>query len=87
MATSNRIRELVSARGETFARVAVGAGINEKTLRSAANGKATHRSTRRLIAQYFGLTEEEVWATQAGLNYASNASIVPLPQQETPHED
>lgn len=87
MATSNRIRELISAKGETFARAAVDAGINEKTLRSAANGKPTHRSTRRLIAQYFGLSEADVWVAQTSTNYSSNADSIIPSIQEIPNED
>lgn len=61
MAELNRIRELIAQRNETFAQAAVGAGITEKTLRSAAQGKPTHRSTRRLIALYLGHDEKAIW--------------------------
>lgn len=83
MATSNRIRELITRKGETLAQVAVGAGITEKTLRNAINGKPTHRSTRRLIAQYLGLPEADIWISHVDLDYYSNASAG---TQEIAHE-
>ncbi|WP_143342113.1 helix-turn-helix domain-containing protein [Deinococcus indicus] len=84
MATSNRIRELIARKGETLAQAAVAAGITEKTLRNAINGRPTHRSTRRLIAQHLGLPEVDIWITHANRDYYSNADL--SPQQEPNHE-
>lgn len=74
MTEGNRIRELIAERGETFELVASRVGLTEKTVRNAANGRPTHRTTRRLIAESFGLTETEVFcpiSTTTGMQVAS----------------
>jgi lambda repressor-like predicted transcriptional regulator len=70
MAESNRVRELIAERNESFAVVATRAGISEKTLRNVASGRPSNRSTRRLIAQALATTETAIWP--GSFNYARN---------------
>lgn len=78
MPEQNRIRELLAERGEIQFDFAMRAGIAPKTLHNVINGKPTHRSTRRLISQAFGLPEDQVFC-HAETYYSSNTDEAQVP--------
>lgn len=49
-------------RGTTLAEIADVTGLDQKTVWHATQGRKIQRSTRRLIAGFFGLQEAELFA-------------------------
>lgn len=59
----SRLRLLMDERGTTLAEIAAGTGLDSKTVWHATHGKKLQRSTKKLIAGFFGMDEEELFPT------------------------
>jgi len=71
MPEHNRIKELLAERKENQDVFAVRVGIAPRTLTNVINGRPTHRSTRRLIAQGFDLNEKDVFFVASDYYYSN----------------
>ena len=62
---------MLAERKESQDVFAVRIGIASRTLTNVINGRPTHRSTRRLICQGFGLTEKDVFFAASDYYYSN----------------